>query len=120
MEITKYADDLLAALDALPGWPERVKTMQANWIGKSIGVEIGFPYDGGGSVMKVFTTRADTLMGATYVAVAAEHPLAIRPRKIIRRCKPSSKNANALSTQEADLATQEKKGMATGSLLRIR
>jgi leucyl-tRNA synthetase len=112
MAITKYADDLLAALDTLPGWPERVKTMQANWIGKSIGVEVGFPYDGG--VVKVFTTRADTLMGATYVAVAAEHPLATKAAKnnpallhFIVECKHNS-------TQEADMATQEKKGMPTG------
>src|SRR5579872_228059 len=74
LRITAYAEELLEALERLPGWPERVKTMQANWIGRSEGVEIGFPYDGG--VLKVFTTRADTLMGATYVAVAAEHPLA--------------------------------------------
>src|SRR5215472_10250030 len=76
MRITAYADELLGALDKLPGWPERVKTMQANWIGRSDGVEVGFPHDGG--VLKVFTTRADTLLGATYVAVAAEHPLALR------------------------------------------
>ncbi len=74
MKITAYADELLTALDGLAGWPERVKTMQANWIGRSEGVEIGFPHDGG--VLKVFTTRADTLLGATYLAVAAEHPLA--------------------------------------------
>ncbi|MGB9150069.1 MAG: leucine--tRNA ligase, partial [Burkholderiales bacterium] len=112
MAITKYADDLLAALDTLPGWPERVKTMQANWIGKSIGVEVGFPYDGG--VMKVFTTRADTLMGATYVAVAAEHPLATKAAKNNPSLQAFIEECKHLSTQEADVATQEKKGMATG------
>jgi leucyl-tRNA synthetase len=112
MAITKYADDLLAALDTLPGWPERVKTMQANWIGKSDGVEVGFPYDGG--VMKVFTTRADTLMGATYVAVAAEHPLATKAAKNNPSLQAFIEECKHLSTQEADVATQEKKGMATG------
>ncbi|MGB8855716.1 MAG: leucine--tRNA ligase [Burkholderiales bacterium] len=112
MAITKYADDLLAALDTLPGWPERVKTMQANWIGKSIGVEVGFPY--GGGVMKVFTTRADTLMGATYVAVAAEHPLATKAAKNNPSLQAFIEECKHLSTQEADVATQEKKGMATG------
>ena len=79
--ITAYAEELLAELDRLPGWPERVKTMQRNWIGKSFGVEIHFPlherHEDGGDVLKVFTTRADTLFGVTYVAVAAEHPLAL-------------------------------------------
>ncbi|MGB8338923.1 MAG: leucine--tRNA ligase [Burkholderiales bacterium] len=112
MAITKYADDLLAALDTLPGWPERVKTMQANWIGKSIGVEVGFPYDGG--ALKVFTTRADTLMGATYVAVAAEHPLATTAAKNNPALQSFIEECQHLSTQEADIATQEKKGMATG------
>src|SRR5690606_36957392 len=80
MKITAYADELLEALDGLPDWPEQVKTMQKNWIGRSEGTEIHFPYDpdsiGHTGALKVFTTRADTLMGATYVAVAAEHPLA--------------------------------------------
>jgi leucyl-tRNA synthetase len=86
--------------------------MQANWIGKSIGVEVGFPYDGG--VMKVFTTRADTLMGATYVAVAAEHPLATKAAKNNPALQVFIEECKHLSTQEADVATQEKKGMATG------
>src|SRR5690606_31249269 len=73
MKITAYADELLASLDDLPDWPEQVRTMQKNWIGRSEGVEISFPYDeasiGKTGTLKVFTTRADTLMGATYVAV---------------------------------------------------
>ena len=114
LRITEYADQLLEDLDSLPGWPERVKTMQANWIGRSTGVEIGFPYAGGDGVLKVFTTRADTLLGATYVAVAAEHALARLAaqnnpalRDFIEKCKRGS-------VTEADLATQEKKGMDTG------
>lgn len=117
MKITQYADELLEALDTLPGWPERVRTMQANWIGKSHGVDIVFPADtasGTPQGLKVFTTRADTLMGATYVAVAAEHPIALHAardnlalHRFIQECKQGA-------TKEADLATQEKKGMDTG------
>ncbi len=116
LAITKYADELLAALDTLPGWPERVKAMQANWIGKSHGVRFAFPYtlDGRAEKLWVFTTRADTIMGVTFVAVAAEHPLAAqaaaRNPKVaafIDECKRSS-------VMEADLATMEKKGVATG------
>ncbi len=115
--ITQYAEELLGDLDKLPGWPERVKTMQANWIGKSFGVDITFPADaksGTTQDLKVFTTRADTLLGATYVAVAAEHPLALHAVKnnpqlaaFIEECKHGA-------TMEAELATQEKKGMDTG------
>src|SRR4051794_1843963 len=78
LAITRYADELLAALDTLPGWPDRVKAMQANWIGKSHGVRFAFPYELDGKPEKLwaFTTRADTVMGVTFVAVAAEHPLA--------------------------------------------
>jgi leucyl-tRNA synthetase len=116
--ITEYAEELLAELDNLPGWPERVKTMQRNWIGKSFGVEIHFPlnerHQDGQDVLKVFTTRADTLFGVTYVAVAAEHPLALQAAAnnpdlaaFIHECKQGS-------VAEADLATMEKKGMDTG------
>ena len=114
--ITQYADELLAALDTLSGWPERVKTMQANWIGKSIGVRFAFPYelDGEQGQLWVFTTRADTIMGVTFCAVAAEHPLATHASKnnpqlaaFIEECKHGS-------VMEADMATMEKKGMPTG------
>src|SRR4030066_674717 len=84
--ITQYADELLSGLDNLPGWPERVKTMQANWIGKSVGVRLAFKIPptpplskGGEALLWVFTTRAHTLMGVTFVAVAAEHPLPTPP-----------------------------------------
>src|SRR5678816_2246503 len=83
LAITKYADELLGDLEKLPDWPERVKTMQANWIGKSEGCEIAFPYStntkalmGADGALRVFTTRADTLFGCTFMAIAAEHPLA--------------------------------------------
>src|ERR671919_1010565 len=77
--ITHYAEELLAALESLPGWPEQVKLMQKNWIGRSEGVRIGFPYEleNQKRILWVFTTRADTLMGATFCAVAAEHPIAV-------------------------------------------
>ncbi len=79
MRITDYADQLLDDLEGL-GWPERVKVMQQNWIGKSFGVNFGFPYeiDGEAKLLRVFTTRADTIMGVTFAAIAAEHPLATR------------------------------------------
>src|ERR1700752_270575 len=81
--ITAYADDLLKALDDLPGWPEQVKLMQKNWIGKSEGVRIGFEYslESKKNILWVFTTRADTMMGATFMAVAAEHPIAMHAAK---------------------------------------
>jgi leucyl-tRNA synthetase len=122
MKITAYADELLSALDDLPDWPEQVKLMQKNWIGRSEGVEISFPFDvssiGHEGALKVFTTRADTLMGATYVAVAAEHPLATQAAasnpalaEFIEECKRGG-------VAEADIATMEKKGMPTG--LKVR
>ena len=122
MAITQYADELLAALDRLPGWPERVKTMQANWIGKSYGVRFAFPHDTKGEDgkliqggrMYVFTTRADTIMGVTFVAVAAEHPLAARAARDNPRLAAFVDECKRGSVMEADLATMEKKGMPTG------
>lgn len=114
--ITQYAEELLADLDKLPGWPERVRTMQSNWIGKSTGVRFAFPYelDGEKQELWVFTTRVDTIMGVTFCAVAAEHPLAEHAAKnnpelaaFIEECKQGS-------VAEADVATMEKKGMPTG------
>ncbi|MGH8363749.1 MAG: leucine--tRNA ligase, partial [Gammaproteobacteria bacterium] len=116
LRITAYAEELLKALDALSGWPERVKTMQANWIGKSEGVEIGFPYDDG--VLKVFTTRADTLLGATYVAVAAEHPLALQAAQQNPHVAAFVEECRMGGVTEAELATQEKKGVSAGLFVR--
>ncbi|MCQ4257038.1 leucine--tRNA ligase [Stutzerimonas stutzeri] len=116
-KITAYADELLESLDDLDGWPEQVKTMQRNWIGKSRGMEISFPYDvasiGNEGVMKVFTTRPDTLMGATYVAVAAEHPLATLSARNNSELQAFIDECKRGGVAEADIATQEKKGLAT-------
>ncbi|HET9402966.1 MAG TPA: leucine--tRNA ligase [Burkholderiales bacterium] len=116
LAITNYADELLAALDTLPGWPERVKTMQANWIGKSYGVRFAFPYevDGRAEKLWVFTTRADTIMGVTFCAVAAEHPLAARAAKGDPKLAAFVEECKRGSVMEADLATVEKKGMPAG------
>jgi leucyl-tRNA synthetase len=114
--ITHYAEELLAALDAMSGWPEQVKLMQKNWIGRSEGVRIGFEYSLGNQkkILWVFTTRADTLMGTTFCAVAAEHPIAVwaaeknpEIRKFLDECRLGA-------ATEADLARIEKKGMPTG------
>ncbi|MBS1191349.1 MAG: leucyl-tRNA synthetase [Rhodocyclaceae bacterium] len=116
MKITAYAEELLNELDNLTGWPEQVRLMQKNWIGKSVGVRFAFPYelDGKEEKLWVFTTRADTIMGVTFCAVAAEHPLATRAAQgnpelaaFIEECKKGG-------VAEADLATMEKKGMPTG------
>ncbi|OCX93511.1 MAG: leucine--tRNA ligase [Pseudomonas sp. CO183] len=116
-KITAYADELLESLDELDGWPEQVKTMQRNWIGKSRGMEISFPYDvasiGSEGQMKVFTTRPDTLMGATYVAVAAEHPLATLAAQNNPELQAFIDECKRGGVAEADIATQEKKGLAT-------
>jgi len=119
--ITKYADELLGDLEKLPDWPERVKTMQANWIGKSEGCEISFPFapdtkalmsaDG---ALKVFTTRADTLFGVTFMAIAAEHPIAMAAGAKNPALQAFIEECRRGSTMEADIATQEKKGMRTG------
>ena len=122
LRITQYADDLLQALDSLPGWPDRVRAMQANWIGKSVGVRFAFAHsikDEQGTLindgkMYVFTTRADTIMGVTYCAVAAEHPLALHAAKINPELAAFIEECKQGTAQEAELAQQEKKGMATG------
>lgn len=117
-KITAYADELLSSLDDLPGWPEQVKTMQRNWIGKSKGMEVQFPYNvdsiGVAGALKVFTTRPDTLMGATYVAVAAEHPLATQAAQNNPELQAFIAECKGGSVAEADVATQEKKGLPTG------
>jgi leucyl-tRNA synthetase len=116
LRITDYAEDLLAALDDMRGWPERVRAMQSNWLGKSQGVRVGFPHeiDAQPGVLWAFTTRADTIMGVTFCAVAPEHALATLAARddpalaaFIEECKRGP-------AIEAELATQEKKGMATG------
>ncbi|MEY4762577.1 MAG: hypothetical protein RLZZ200_2433 [Pseudomonadota bacterium] len=121
LRITGHADALRDALDGLEGWPERVRAMQANWIGRSHGVDVDFPYAddtaallGKAGKLRVFTTRADTLMGATYVAVAAEHPVALAAAADNAALAAFVEECRQGSTMEADLATQEKRGMPTG------
>jgi leucyl-tRNA synthetase len=120
LKITDYADDLLGALGDMQGWPERVRTMQANWIGKSEGVRIGFRYDidGEPGVMYAFTTRADTVMGVTFCAVAAEHPLAVHAARGHAKLAAFLEECRRGPAIEAEIATQEKKGMATGLFVR--
>ncbi|SDT29826.1 leucine--tRNA ligase [Pseudomonas oryzae] len=119
--ITAYAEELLADLDKLDGWPEQVKTMQRNWIGKSFGADIEFAYDaatcGGEGRLKVYSTRPDTLMGATYVAVAAEHPLAQRAAEHNAELAAFIAECKSGSVAEADVATMEKKGLPTGQFV---
>ena len=115
LKITAYADDLLQALDHMPDWPERVRTMQANWIGRSEGVRLGFPHNiGEGGVMYAFTTRADTIMGVTFCAVAAEHPIALHAAQDNPKLAAFIEECKRGPAVEAELATQEKKGMPTG------
>ena len=123
LKITDYADELLGQVkDDLPGWPERVKLMQENWIGKSEGVRFAFPHsikDSSGQLidggkMYVFTTRADTIMGVTFCAVAPEHPLATHAAKTNPKLAAFIESCKQGGTTEAELAVREKEGMPTG------
>ena len=119
LKITDYAEDLLDTLKSMQGWPERVRAMQANWIGRSEGVRLGFPHDiGEPGVLYAFTTRADTIMGVTFCAVAAEHPLAIQAARDNAQLAAFVAECRRGPAIEAELATQEKKGMATGYFVR--
>ncbi|MDM7323309.1 MAG: leucine--tRNA ligase [Gammaproteobacteria bacterium] len=113
IRITDYAEQLLNDLDKLDGWPEQVKAMQANWIGRSVGVELQFAIEGG-EPLTVYTTRADTLMGVSYVAVAAEHPLAKRAAERNPELAAFIQACRHTKVAEAELATLEKKGMPLG------
>jgi leucyl-tRNA synthetase len=119
--ITRYAEELLGALEGLAGWPERVRTMQANWLGRSEGCDVAFPYAadthtalGTAGALKVFTTRADTLFGVTFVAVSAEHPLATAAAARDATLAAFVAECRRGSTMEADVATLEKRGLPTG------
>jgi leucyl-tRNA synthetase len=113
MKITDYADELLEGLDSLQGWPEAVRTMQANWIGRSEGLELQFG-TASGEPLTVFTTRPDTLMGVTYVAVAAEHPLAVEAARDNPALQAFLQECSKMETSEAAMETMEKRGMALG------
>ncbi len=114
LKITDYAEELLQGLDQLEGWPEQVRTMQKNWIGRSEGAEITFQIAESSEKLKVFTTRPDTLMGVTYVAVAAEHPLSLAMAENNPALQQFIAEAKVMSTAEADMETMEKKGMDIG------
>ncbi len=113
-KITDYAEELLTELDSLDGWPEQVRTMQKNWIGRSEGVEISFKIAGQDNTVKVFTTRPDTLMGVTYLAVAAEHALAQQAAAQYDNVAAFVKQCIAVGTAEAAVEAQEKMGIDTG------
>ncbi|HEY9199144.1 MAG TPA: leucine--tRNA ligase [Gammaproteobacteria bacterium] len=114
MKITQYADELLADLDTLDGWPDAVRTMQRNWIGRSEGLELEFGIAGREDRLTVYTTRPDTLMGVTYVAVAAEHPLALEAAKSNPALAAFLDECRHAAVNEAAMETMEKRGMATG------
>ncbi|MBA0205225.1 leucine--tRNA ligase [Pectobacterium aroidearum] len=114
IKITAYADQLLNDLDTLESWPEQVKTMQRNWIGRSEGVEITFDVADSAEKLTVYTTRPDTFMGVTYVAVAAGHPLAAQAAAANPALADFIAECRNTKVAEADMATMEKKGMATG------
>ncbi len=113
LKITAYADELLTSLEALEGWPEQVKTMQANWIGRSEGVEMDFIVSDCQSV-SIYTTRPDTLMGVTYLAVAAEHPLALAAAENNADISAFIADCKMMETSEAAMETMEKRGIDSG------
>jgi leucyl-tRNA synthetase len=118
LKITDYAQELLDGLDALPGWPDAVKTMQRNWIGRSEGLEIRFDvHDADGNAvapLSVFTTRPDTLMGVTFVSIAGEHPLAVAAAQKDAGLAEFLADLKKGGVTEAELETQEKRGRDTG------
>ena len=113
IKITDYAEELLSGLDDLDGWPDSVKIMQRNWIGKSVGAEVEFIVAGADN-LTVFTTRPDTLMGVTYLAVAADHPLAVKASESSQEVSAFRKECAQSSTAEADMETMEKRGISLG------
>jgi len=113
IKITAYADELLSDLEKLEGWPEQVKTMQSNWIGRSEGVEIKFDVPDH-KALSVYTTRPDTLMGVSYVAIAAEHELAKHVAKNSSKVNDFIKSCKKTKVSEAEMSTLEKQGINTG------
>ena len=109
IKITAYADELLSDLDKLDEWPERVRVMQQNWIGRSEGLEFSFDVPGN-EPLSVYTTRPDTIMGVTYVAVAAQHPLALAAAEKNPQLADYIKAQENIKVAEAELATMEKTG----------
>ncbi len=114
LKITDYADELLAGLETLPRWPERVKLMQANWIGRSEGAEVSFPLADGAGEITVYTTRPDTLFGMSFLAIAAEHPLAKAAAETNPEVAAFIAECASQGTSEATIEAAEKKGVFTG------
>ncbi|RUR09595.1 leucine--tRNA ligase [Legionella sp. km772] len=114
IKITAYADELLNSLDELDEWPSQVKQMQRNWIGRSVGTEIYFTVPNYPKKLKIYTTRPDTLMGATYLAVAVDHPLAKEAAANNKEVQAFLDSCQGTKMAEAELATMEKRGVATG------
>ncbi len=113
-KITAYAEELLGELDNLPGWPDAVKIMQRNWIGRSEGLNIQFAIEGASDSLAVYTTRPDTLMGVTFVSIAAEHPLALKAAETNPALAAFLAECKTAAVSEAAVETMEKRGMATG------
>ena len=113
LKITAYAEELLESLDALEGWPEQVRTMQANWIGRSEGVEMDFTVSASDPI-RIYTTRPDTLIGVTYLAVAAEHPVAITAGQDNAEITAFLEQCKVMETSEAAMETMEKRGVDSG------
>ncbi len=111
LRITDYADELLNDLEKLPGWPDAVRTMQANWIGRSEGVEVEFKIEDSDEKLRIYTTRPDTIMGITYMAVAAEHPLALAASENNANLRIFIDECKSGGTSEVEMETMEKKGM---------
>ena len=114
LKITAYAEELLSSLDTLTEWPEQVRTMQRNWIGKSEGLEIQFPIHNRKSAITVYTTRADTLMGVSYIAIANDHPLAKKAAEKDKDIAKFIKSCAKGQVAEAEMATQKKTGVFAG------
>ena len=114
VRITDYAEELLEAIDQLEGWPEQVRTMQRNWIGRSEGVYMDFGIQGSDEKLGIYTTRPDTVMGVTYMAVAAEHPLAQRAAEDDPDLRAFIEECRSGGTSEAEIETMEKEGHALG------
>lgn len=114
IKITAYADELLSSLDSLDEWPSQVKQMQRNWIGRSTGTEIYFNVNNHPKRLKIYTTRPDTLMGTTYLAVATDHPIAKEAANNCKEIKEFIDSCQGTKMAEAELATMEKRGVDTG------
>ena len=117
MRITRFADDLLEGLTTLDRWPDKVRLMQANWIGKSRGLQMEFPFTGGmapGESVEIYTTRPDTLFGASFIAIAADHPLAQTCASVNPKLAAFIKSLNRGGVSQADIDTAEKLGFDTG------